>query len=175
MRSVWFAFTFLALVAPASSRALAQPGVKPGPEIEILKNMEGTWDATIKMGDQQSKGTMTFKMGLGGLWLLSHFEGDFGGMKFEGRGMDSYDASKKKYVSVWADSMVTAPMLTEGTYDAATKKLTLEGMGPGQDGKLVKTTLVDEFKDKDTIISTMSSAGADGKPAEMMTITYKRK
>lgn len=175
MRSVWFAFAVVAILAPASSKALAQPQVKPGPEHELLKSMDGTWDATVKMGDQQSKGTMTFKMGLGGLWLLSHFEGEFAGMKFEGRGMDSYDAAKKKYVSVWADSMVTAPMVMEGVYDPATKKLTLEGMGPGQDGKLVKTVMVNDFKDKDTIISTMSMAGADGKPAEMMTITYKKK
>ena len=95
MRSVWFVLAFALTLALTSSKAFAQPQVKPGPELDILKNMEGTWDATVKMGDQQSKGTMTFKMGLGGLWSLSHFEGEFAGMKFEGRGMDSYDASKK--------------------------------------------------------------------------------
>jgi hypothetical protein len=175
MRSVWFVLAFVAALAPAASKALAQPQAKPGPEHDVLKNMEGTWDATVKMGPMESKGTMVFKMGLGGLWLVSHFEGEFGGQKFEGRGMDSYDAAKKKYVSVWADSMVTAPMLMEGTFDSATKKLTMEGTGPGPDGKLVKSSMVTEFKDKDTMVSTMSMPGPDGKQAEMMSITYKRK
>jgi hypothetical protein len=175
MRSVWFVVAALAILAPASSRSFAQAPPKPGPEFDILKGMEGTWDATIKMGPMESKGTMVFKMSLGGLWLSSHFEGEFAGMKFEGRGVDSYDAAKKKYVSVWVDSMSTSPMLSEGTYDPATKKMSLEGTGPGQDGKPVKTGMVTEYKDKDTMISSMSMPGPDGKQAEMMTITYKRK
>jgi hypothetical protein len=175
MRSVWFAVAVLTILAPASSPSFAQAPPKPGPEFDILKGMEGTWDATIKMGPMESKGTMVFKMSLGGLWLSSHFDGEFAGMKFEGRGMDSYDAAKKKYVSVWTDSMSTSPMLSEGIYDPSTKKMSLEGTGPGQDGKPVKTSMVTEYKDKDTMISSMSMPGPDGKQAEMMTITYKRK
>src|SRR5260370_9109650 len=53
----------------------AQEPFKPGPEHEHLKQMEGTWDATVKFGGEESKGTMTYKMGLGDMWLLSHFEG----------------------------------------------------------------------------------------------------
>jgi Protein of unknown function (DUF1579) len=175
MRSVWFVLALVALLTPASSRSFAQDPVKPGPEHELLKGMEGTWEATVKFGGQESKGTMVWKMGLGGLWLLSNYEGEFFGQKFEGHGMDSYDSIKKKYVSVWADSMATSPMVTEGTYDAAEKKLTMEGIGPGQDRKPAKMTMVTEFKDRDNMISTMSGPGADGKQAVMMTIVYKRK
>lgn len=175
MRSVWFVIAFLTILAPASSSSFAQAPPKPGPEFDVFKGMEGTWEATVKMGDQQSKGTMVFKMDLGRLWLVSHFQGEFMGQKFEGRGMDSYDQAKKKYVSVWADSMVTAPMLMEGSYNPATKTMTMEGTGPGQDGKPAKTSMATEYKDKDTLVSTMSMAGPDGKLAPMMTITYKRK
>src|SRR5262249_25132271 len=102
-----------ALLVPAVA---AQEPPKPGPEHERLKRMEGTWEATMKMGDQESKGTMKYKMALGGLWLTSEFEGEFGGMKFQGRGLSTYDATKKKYLEVWADSMSTTPMLMD-TYD----------------------------------------------------------
>src|SRR5260370_28344655 len=90
------------LVAPA---AVAQEAPKPGPEHALLKRAEGTWDATLKFGDQESKGTMTYKMGLGGLWLVSDFKGEVMGAKFEGKGMDTYDPAQKKYVNVWFDSM----------------------------------------------------------------------
>jgi len=83
----------LAIWLAPSTRAQELP--KPGPEHEHLKQFEGKWDATVKAGPMESKGTMTYKMGLGGLWLFSHFEGDFGGTKFEGRGMDTYDPIKK--------------------------------------------------------------------------------
>ena len=159
---------------PASSTTFAGPP-KPGPEHELLKSMVGTWEATVKFAGQESKGTMVYKMGLGDLWLLSTFDGEFGGQKFEGRGMDSYDANKKKYVSAWIDSMSTTPMLIEGTYNAAEKKLTLEGTAPGPDGKTSRTTMVNEYKDNDNMVSTMSGPGPDGKDAVMMTIVYKRK
>ena len=50
----------------------------------------------------------------GGLWLISTFEGEFGGAKFEGRGQFGYDASKGKYVGTWIDSMSPNMSLLEG-------------------------------------------------------------
>jgi hypothetical protein len=161
-----------ALLVPA---AVAQQPPKPGPEHERLKKAEGTWEATVKFGDQESKGTMTYKMDLGGIWLVADFEGDFGGMKFKGKGLDSYDPAKKKYVSVWIDSMSTSPMLMEGTYDEKSKTLTMIGEGPGMDGKPTKYKSVLQHKDDNTMVMTMSAAGKDDKDQVMMTITYKRK
>jgi hypothetical protein len=160
------------LVAPA---AVAQEPPKPGPEHAELKRAEGTWDATVKFGDKESKGTMTYKMELGGLWLVSDFKGDFMGTKFEGKGLDTYDPAKKKYVSVWADSMSTMPMIMEGTYDKDKKVLTMTGEGPGPDGKMTKYKTVLEMKDNDTMLFSMSSPGKDGKDQPVMSITYKRK
>jgi hypothetical protein len=118
---------------------------------------------------------MKYKMDLGGLWLVSEFEGEFGGLKFKGRGLDTYDAAKKKYVSVWADSMSTTPMMMEGTYDEKAKTLTLAGEGPGMDGPKTKYKSVLETKDDDTMLFTMSSPGKNGKDEVMINITYKRK
>lgn len=166
-------FSAVALIAMLGDRtALAQDVPKPGPEHEVLKKMEGTWDATMKFAGMESKGTMTYKMELGGLWLVSSFEGEFGGTKFSGKGLDSYDATKKKYVAVWVDSMVTSPMLMEGTYDKATKSLTMVGEGPGMDGKPTKYRSVTRMPDDNAIDFSMY-LGDSKEPA--FTISYKRK
>jgi hypothetical protein len=153
----------------------AQELPKPGPEHEMLKQMEGNWDATIKMMGQESKGKMTYKMGLGGLWLMSHFEGDFGGMKFEGRGMDTYNPAKKKYIGIWADSMETAPLISEGDFDKETKTLTMIGEGPGPDGKPAKYKSTVKMIDADTMEFTMAGPTPEGKEGVMLSISYKRK
>lgn len=159
-----------ALATPAV--VLAQLPAQPGPEHEQLKKLVGTWDTTMKMMGQESKGTCTYKMDLGGLWLVSDFEGSVGGMKFSGRGYDTYDANKKKYIGLWLDSMSTSPMVMEGNYDAAKKTLTMTGEGPGHDGKPTKHKTVSEMPDDNTINFSMYMG--DGKePA--FTIVYKRK
>jgi hypothetical protein len=166
----WFSAVILsALAAPA---APSQEPPKPGPEHDVLKKMVGDWDLTMKAGGVEFKGAVTYKMDLGGLWLVSSLECDLGGMKFSGRGMDSYDAGKKKYVSVWIDSMGTQPLLMEGEYDKAKKTLTMVGTGPGPDGKPTKFRTVTETPDENTINFSMHMGdGAD--PA--FTIVYKRK
>jgi hypothetical protein len=47
------------------------------------------------MGDTESTGTLTSKMECGGLWLITDFRSEFGGQKFQGRGLDGYDPTKK--------------------------------------------------------------------------------
>lgn len=155
--------------------ALAQEPPKPGPEHEKLKELAGTWDAIMKMGDSESNGTMVWKMDLGGLWLTSEFQGEFGGEKFSGKGFDSFDPIKKKYVGVWVDSMSTSPMVSEGTYDKEGKVLTMTGEGPGMDGKPTKHKMTTERKDKNTMVFTVFGPGPDGKEGPMFSITYKRR
>ncbi len=161
-----------ALIVVGAAAAVAQEPAKPGPEHEILKKHVGTWDVTMKMGGADSKGSSTYKMELGGLWLTSTFEGEVFGTKFQGRGMDTYDAAKKKYIGFWCDSMSTSPLLLEGTYDAATKTLTMTGDGPGPDGKPQKHKSVTKMVDDDNIHFDMYMG--DGKDP-MFTILYKRK
>jgi len=166
------AFSVFAVVGQMSAQDKLP---KAGPEFDVLKESEGAWDATIKMGDGHSKGTQMCKADLNGLWYLEHFSGDLGGMKFEGRGATSYDAGKKKYVGIWIDSMSTLPMVSEGTYDKATKTMTMVGDMPMPDGKMSKVTMTTVTKDANTRVFTMNVAGTDGKATEMLQITYKRK
>ena len=66
----WIAAVALAVVVAAPA-AQAQEPPKPGPEHEILKKQEGTWDTTMKAGGMEFKGKVRYKMELGGLWLVS--------------------------------------------------------------------------------------------------------
>ncbi|HEY3789854.1 MAG TPA: DUF1579 domain-containing protein, partial [Urbifossiella sp.] len=153
-------------------QAISQEPSKPGPELDVLKKLVGEWDLTMKAGGQEFKGTVTYKMELGGLWLVSNMESELFGQKFYGKGLDSYDAGKKKYTSVWIDSMTSSPMVMEGTYDKEKKIMTMTGDGPGMDGKPMKFKSVSEFVDDKTLNFTMYMG--DGKePA--FTIVYKKK
>ena len=163
------AFTLTALLAVPN---FAQESPKPGPEHDFLKKHEGNWTTTMKFGGMDSKGTVTYKMELGGLWMSGTMESEMFGTKFTGKSLDSFDAGKKKYVSVWVDSMSTGPVITEGTFDAAKKVLTMEGTGPGQDGKPTKYKSTTEMTDDDTIVFTMYMG--DVKEASFV-VTYKRK
>ena len=153
----------------------AQAPAVAGPEHQELKWREGTWDALIKSGGSESKGVATYKMECAGLWLVSEFKGDFGGQAFQGRGLDGYDPEKKKYVSVWVDSMSARPMLLEGEMDKEKKVLTLIGEGPGMDGKPAKFKSVTRRVDDNHETFKMSVVGADGAEMEMITIEYTRR
>jgi len=176
------AVTSLALAAAVGLFAVAAPltaqgppQVKPGPEHAIFKDWAGKWDATIKDGGGEFKGVATWEVVLNDLWVAEHFKADFGGKPFEGMGATSYDPAKKKYVNVWIDSMSTSPLISEGTYDKATKTLKMTGNMPGPDGKLSKVNMTYVQKDADTKVFTLTGAGPDGKTMEMLHITYKRR
>jgi hypothetical protein len=173
VRIILVAFVLVVLLAPAG---LAQPPLpQPGPEHARLKQLEGTWDATVKTGQGESKGVMTYKLELGGLWLVSNFKADFGGQPFQGKGLDGYDPIKKKYVSVWADSMSPSLLVLEGHFDKEGKVFTQVGEGPGMDGKMTKLKTVTKMENPDTMVFTLSSQDPNGKEQTMLTITYKRK
>jgi hypothetical protein len=163
----------LGVIAAAPLTAQQQPEIKAGPEHAKLKESVGTWDATIKGKDGNSKGVMKLEMGLNDLWLLEHFSCEMDGKKFEGHGATSYDPATKKFVNVWIDTMSTRPMVSEGTYDSSKKTLTMHGnMSHGD--KSMKCTLTTVMKDADTKEFTIRGDVA-GKEMEMVHIVYKRR
>ncbi len=167
----------VALIAVVVMAVLAVPAwsqemPKPGPEHKLLKAREGNWDTTMKAGGMESKGKVMYKMELGGMWLAGSMESELFGTKFSGRSLESYHPAKKKYVSVWVDSMSTAPVTMEGAYDKEKKALTMVGEGPGMGGKATKYRSVSRMPDKDTLEMTMYVG--DGKEPTF-TVTYKRK
>jgi hypothetical protein len=169
-RSVRSLLTSVALLILLSS-AFAQEAPKPEKEHGHLKQLVGTWDAETESG----KGTMTYKMDLGGLWLIGDFEGEFGGLRFQGKSMDTYDPAMKKHRSVWADSFTTAPRVMEGNLDKEHKILTMTGEGCGADGMPTKFKSITEIKDADTVSFVLFMTDKEGNEQQMVKITYKRK
>lgn len=165
-----------ALLAFVSAPAWAQEGMhmpKPGPQHEKLKAMEGEYDCTMDMMGQKSAWKSAMKLGLGGFWLFEKFEGDFGGMKFEGRGTMGYCPIRKKYTMTWIDSMSPSGMNMEGDFKDE-KTMVMVGDGPNHEGKMSKFKSVTEHKDADTALMTMYEV-KDGKDEKMFSIVYKRK
>src|SRR5262249_30145338 len=142
------------------------PSPKPGPEHALLKKFVGDWEANVSFMGGESKGTAHNRIGLGGFWLLTEFQGEFGGTRVEGRGATGYDPAKKKYVNAWIDSMSPSMMVMEGSFDKDGKTYTETGDGPGPDGKPMKMKSIYQFKDDDTMIFTMYTV-MDGKDQEM--------
>jgi hypothetical protein len=163
-------------VCAATRLAAQQPAkAKLGPEHELLKGTEGTWDAVIKSPVGDSKGTLTCQVGLDGLWLLDHFKGEFAGKPYEGRGATSYDAGKKKYVAVGIDSVTASPAVAEGDFDKTTKTMTLVGDLPLPNGKSMKGTKVFTYPDANTMTYTLTAVLPNGKSFELMKTTYTRR
>ncbi len=164
---------FLSLMAVVlAGSVFAQEPPKPGKEHDTLKKLEGTWDTTMSMGGKDEKGTTVYKMDLNGFWLSSTMECKIEGFAFTGKGLDGYCPIKKKYVSIWTDSMGPSPVLMDGTYDADKKTLTMTGEGPSMEGKMTKYKSVTEHTDADAM--KMSMWIGDGKEP-MFTVSYKRK
>jgi hypothetical protein len=167
----------VALLLMFSVAASAQEFPKPGKEHAALKKLEGVWDAVMKMAasPEPMPGVATYKMECDGMWLTSEFKMDVPGFKFQGRGTDGFDLNKKKYVAFWVDSMSSAPLVMEGTHDAATKTTTMTGEGVSQDGKPEKFKTLTQHIDDDHLKFEMLIVGADGKETSAFTIDYARR
>lgn len=166
------------LVSAAAAQEMPMP--KPGPEHALLKMEEGTWDAVIEMSPpgapvMTSKGTEVATVGCGGLCLITKFDSDMMGMPFQGNGITTYDTSKKKYVGSWTDSMSAGLLISESTYDPATKTMTTWMEGPDQTGAVQKIKSTSTQTDADHRTMTMFMKAPDGSEVQGMKISYTRR
>lgn len=156
--------------------ASGQAPQTPGPEHAHLQQMVGDWDVVMEMAGQKSKGTATYKSICDGMWVASDFDCDLGGISYQGHGMDGYDQLGKKYIGFWFDSMTSAPMQFEGSFDAEHKILTMNGASPGPDGKPQRFRSTTELKGPDQMTFKMFMvSAADGKADLSFTIDYSRR
>ena len=154
----------LCLGVPAGS-TFAQdmpPLPKPGPEHQLFKEDEGTWDAKVEVflvsgaPPMVSKGVEVNTLGCGGLCLITDFKGEImPGQPFDGHGTATYDPQKKKYVGSWTDSMSRGLAISEATYDPATKQATGAMDGPDASGKMVRSR-TSEYKGATRIFTCQS-------------------
>ncbi|MDX2037842.1 MAG: DUF1579 domain-containing protein [Isosphaeraceae bacterium] len=168
-----------------SARAQDAPPIpQPTAEHKILAADAGKWDAEIKSYSSGpdaepkiSKGTEVNTVVAGGLWTISEFHGTVEGLDFEGRGQYGFDPIKKKYVGTWIDSWNPTLSVIEGTYDAASKTLTMTGEGMEVNSKtkyqqkMVTKTNADGSR---TFTFFMKGEFTGGNEVKMMEITYRK-
>lgn len=171
----------LAVPLAAAMRPRQNPfGARPAEEHALLAELAGTWTAEFELlmpgaPPVKSKSREVNEM-LGALWVVGRYDdpGMMGGA-YHGASLVGYDPAKEKYVSAWADSMTASLSLQEGTYDAATRTLSLAG--PSEDpltGHAVQVRTTHVWSDDDHRVQTMFVPGPDGAEMEMFRITYAR-
>jgi hypothetical protein len=174
------ALTSVSQLGAGDKKDKGPPPPPPGPEHKLLKDLAGTFETAVTFfadGKKiESKGVMKRQMILDGRILHEDYEGTVGGQPFKGLGMTGYDPHKKKYTSVWADSMTNSIMTSEGTYDekAKTYHYSGEDVDP-YTGKKLKVR--DELKvvSPDEQLLEMYRQPAGGKEFKMLEIRYVRK
>lgn len=154
----------------------------PGANHKWMEKMNGTWESEVSQWMDpaappiKSKAVIVQSMLMGGRYASTKFTGTMMGAPFEGMGLMGYDNSKKLFVSTWIDNMGTGIIKMTGTYDEATKMLTLKGVQTDPiSGK--DTDIREEMKviDDDSYTMSMYGTGLDGKEAKFMEGTFKRK
>jgi len=158
-----------------------QEYMTPGDMHKMMSESVGDWTFKMKMWmdpaaePQSFEGTNTNQMLFGGRYLLCVAKGDMMGMPFEGHLMQGYDNLTKEFTAVWIDNMGTGVAVLKGTYDAATKTLTVKGpVVEPMTGKEIPVRQTLLFKDKDhQHMEYFMDYG--GKEVKSMEIDYTRK
>ena len=189
-----FALLFVFLLAISSNVLLAQEengemdpammkawqeSMTPGPMHEMLAHRVGEWKAEVTMWMDPAKPPETSEAKtvteaiLGGRYFKSTHTGMMMGMPFEGYEISGYDNVKKKFFNVWLDNMGTGIMVSEGTYDDASKTLTFTGQMTEPMGNTMNVREV--VKDMDNDNSTFEMyVEQGGKEMKSMEIKYTR-
>lgn len=168
----------------AKMMALAQPGEQH----KLLAPLVGNWDYTSKMWmapgmpPMEAKGKVVREAVLGGRYFIAHAsspmempgaDGKMEKFDFKGMSVDGYDNVKEKFVSTWIDNMGTGIMVSQGTYDPASKTFTYHGtmeMLPGMKSEMRETIkIVDADHHTFSFYETRG-----GKEALTMELNYTR-
>jgi hypothetical protein len=152
----------------------------PGAEHRKLDPFVGTWSAEVKMfmdpaaGPEVSTGVMVNLWILDGRYLEGSFEGNFGGMPFEGRSIWGFDVAAGKYVGSWTDSMSTAISTSSGPISKDGKNFTLQMVNT--DPMTGKAAYGEELItiDSDSQHTMTMFEMHDGKKVKTMEIVYTR-
>lgn len=189
MRKLTYVLAALILIALLPTRSQAQSPeemqkwmdyMTPSDVHKMMAEWDGTWQEDIKMWmapgtpEQTMKATVECKMILGGRYQEQRHNGMMMGMPFEGYSLTGWDNNRKVFTSTWMDNMSTGMMYMEGTWDAATKSITLKGkMTDPMTGKMIDIRQVLYITGKDTQKLEQYST-IDGKEFKSMEIVLIR-
>jgi hypothetical protein len=153
----------------------------PGPGHKVMDRMTGTFTAKMKSWMEpgkppvESEGKQTSEWILGGRYVVDDYQSEFLGEPFHGMGINAYDNVKKEYVSTWVDTMSTGIMVMRGSYDEASKTMTMTGsFDDPMTGAPMKVKTVGKFLDDRTHVFEMYMETPDGGWFKNMEITYTR-
>jgi len=154
----------------------------PNENHQRLTQFAGNWNFTSRWWTapgaepQESQGTSTCELILGGRYLRETVSSQMMEDVFEGIGFMGYDNLKKTYVSTWVDNMGTGIMVSEGSWDAGANTLTWVGeYVDAMSGKTQKMRMVTRMIGPDQHVTDFFQPGKDGKEYRSMEISYKRK
>ena len=154
----------------------------PGEVHKMLAKFDGEWTADMNMwmapGAPPTKTTSSCvnRMILGGRYQESKYSGNMNGMPFEGISTTAYDNSRKVFIATWIDNFGTGIMVSEGTWDNATKSLTMKGKQVDPvSGKDIAIREVMKTVDDNTQTMEMYMTPAGGTEYKSMEIKLTRK
>ena len=154
----------------------------PGAMHKWMEKTNGTWEGEVSQWmdpaapPTKAKATNVQNSAMGGRYVIGKFASTMMGQPFEGMSTMGYDNSKKIFTSTWVDNMGTGIVHMTGTYDEATKILSMKGhQTDPMTGK--DSEMREEMKmiDDNTYSMTMYGAGMDGKEMKFMEGTFKKK
>ncbi len=153
----------------------------PGEMHKMIAKADGQWNEELTMWmapdapPQKSTATCVNKMIMDGRYQESKHIGSFNGMPFEGYSLVGYDNARKVFQSTWIDNMGSGIMYLEGSYDPATKIVTLTGKQTdpitGEDMNIRETM---KFIDDNTQLMEMYMT-QKGKEYKSMEVKFSRK
>ena len=161
-----------------------QEAMTPGAPHQKLAEMEGSWDAEMKMWmggpdtpPAVNRMTCTMKMVLGGRFLQQEVQGQMMGMPFSGMGFTGYDNVNKHYVGFWIDNMGTGMSTLDGVMNQKGDVLTMYGKmdepGTGEHGKNIK--YVTRLLGRDKQVFEVHDLAIGEPNTKVMEMTYTRK
>ena len=154
----------------------------PNKNHKRLAQFVGTWNFTTKWWMERgaepkvSEGTARYEMLMGGRYLKETVKSQMADGAFEGLGLTGYDNVKKAYVSNWIDNMGTGIMVSEGSWDQATKSFNWTGeYMDAMTGRNKKMRMVTHVTSPDRFVAEFFEQGPGGREFRSMEITYTRK
>jgi hypothetical protein len=166
---------------PQAMMELYKKLAEPGEPHKQLTSLAGSWTTTSKQWMEpgkpptESTGSVEMKTLLDGRFLQQEFTGNMMGQPYSGIGITGYDNLRKRYVTVWIDSMGTGVFFMDGTAGPDGKTITLKGGHPEPTGGVMKHRALWKFPDANTQTFEMYGTHGKGKEMKMMEITYTRK
>ena len=166
---------------PQSMMELYMQLATPGEPHKLFASLAGSWTTTTKEWMEpgkpptESTGSADMKMLLDGRFLYQEFNSQMMGQPFSGIGIDAYDNLRKRYVTVWLDTMGTGIFLMEGTASTDGKTITLKGQHGEPGGGQMTHRAIWKIVDNNTQTFDMFGTHGHGKEMKMLEITYSRK